>query len=154
MIGFAACAEGRGRKPALCITVIKYPTASNVKFAAGGFDVALGAPAVERSSAVPVGVNRACPIRVHGEGQLEQVTQRVSQPPVGQLATRALERRNLLDAATASDDDTKAHVERLEGLVDSARLPEGDELIADIERFLREGGTSDDDEGDGGSRLH
>jgi hypothetical protein len=29
----------------------------------------------------------------------------------------------------------------------------GDELIADIERFLREGGT-DDDEGDGGSRLH
>ena len=62
----------------------------------------------------------------------------------------------LLDAATATDDDTKAHVERLEGLVDEARLPEGDELIADIERFLRDGGGSGDDGGDegGGSRLH
>ena len=60
--------------------------------------------------------------------------------PVGQLATRALERRNLLDAATATDEDTKAHVERLELLADESRLPEGDELIADIERFLREGG--------------
>ena len=77
------------------------------------------------------------------------------EPPVGQLATRALERRNLLDAATATDEDTKAHVERLEGLVDEERLPAGDELIADIERFLREGGGGDEggDEG-GGSRLH
>ena len=76
--------------------------------------------------------------------------------PVGSLATRALERRNLLDAATAADEDTKAHVERLEALADQSRLPEGDELIADIERFLREGGDggSGDDEPDGGSRLH
>ena len=76
------------------------------------------------------------------------------EPPVGQLATRALERRNLLDAATATDDDTKAHVERLETLVDQARLPEGDELIADIERFLREGSADDEGDGGGGSRLH
>lgn len=78
-------------------------------------------------------------------------------PPVGQLATRALERRNLLDAAAASDDDTKAHVERLELLADESRLPEGDELIADIERFLREGSDEDEGsggEGGGGSRLH
>ncbi len=74
------------------------------------------------------------------------------EPPIGQLATRALERRNLLDAATASDEDTKAHVERLELLADESKLPAGDELIADIERFLREG--SGDDEPDGGSRLH
>jgi hypothetical protein len=73
--------------------------------------------------------------------------------PVGQLATRALERRNMLDAAAASDEETKAHVERLERLADESRLPEGDELIADIERFLREG--SGGDEGpEGGSRLH
>jgi hypothetical protein len=50
-------------------------------------------------------------------------------------------------------------VERLELLVDESRLPEGDELIADIERFLREGGGGSDDgdgdgEGGGGSRLH
>ncbi|MDQ2674131.1 MAG: PAC2 family protein [Chloroflexota bacterium] len=75
--------------------------------------------------------------------------------PVGQLATRALERRNLLDAATASDEQTKAYVERLEGLADESRLPAGDELIADIERFLREGSGDDESgEGGGGSRLH
>ena len=79
--------------------------------------------------------------------------------PVGQLATRALERRNLLDAATAADEQTKAYVERLEALSDESRLPEGDELIADIERFLREGGGSsgssgDDEGGGGGSRIH
>ena len=60
--------------------------------------------------------------------------------PVGGLATRALERRNMLDAAAASDEETKAHVERLEALADESGQPDGDELIADIERFLREGG--------------
>lgn len=74
--------------------------------------------------------------------------------PVGALATRALERRNLLDAATAADEDTKAHVERLEALADESRLPEGDELIADIERFLREGSREGGEDPDGGSRLH
>jgi hypothetical protein len=78
--------------------------------------------------------------------------------PVGQLATRALERRGLLDAAAAADEQTKAYVERLEALADESRLPEGDELIADIERFLREGGgdegSGEGGGGSGGSRLH
>jgi hypothetical protein len=75
--------------------------------------------------------------------------------PVGTLATRALERRNMLDAAAANDEDTKAHVERLELLADESGLPEGDELIADIERFLREGGDEGGgEEPGGGSRLH
>jgi proteasome assembly chaperone (PAC2) family protein len=74
--------------------------------------------------------------------------------PVGQLATRALERRNLLDAAATTDESTRAHVERLERIADESGLPAGDELIADIERFLR-GADDDDDEGsDGGTRLH
>jgi hypothetical protein len=73
--------------------------------------------------------------------------------PIGQLATRALERRNLLDAAATTDESTRAHVERLERIADETGLPAGDELIADIERFLR--GADDDDEGsDGGTRLH
>ena len=77
------------------------------------------------------------------------------QVPVGTLATRALERRNMLDAAAANDDDTRAHVKRLELLADESRLPQGDELIADIERFLREGGGDDEpDDGGGSSRLH
>lgn len=79
--------------------------------------------------------------------------------PVGGLATRALERRAMLDAAAAADDETKAHVERLEQLADESRLPAGDELIADIERFLREGDDDDNNggapgEGGGSSRLH
>jgi hypothetical protein len=75
--------------------------------------------------------------------------------PVGPLATRALERRTMLDAAAANDDETRAHVERLELLADQSALPEGDELIADIERFLRQGGDDDEDDGGGGgTRLH
>jgi hypothetical protein len=75
--------------------------------------------------------------------------------PVGQLASRALERRSMLDAAAASDDDTRAHVERLELLADESKLPAGDELIADIERFLREGVEDDGGTDDGGGgRLH
>ncbi len=80
--------------------------------------------------------------------------------PMGQLATRALERRTQLDSAAASDADTKAHVERLELLADQSRLPEGDELIADIERFLRDrggegdGGTGGPGSPGGGGRLH
>ena len=42
--------------------------------------------------------------------------------------------------ATALDEKTRAYVERLEEMVDEARLPAGDELISEIERFLRERG--------------
>jgi hypothetical protein len=45
-----------------------------------------------------------------------------------------------LDNAAAREETTKAYVERLEALVDEARLPSGDDLISEIERFLREGG--------------
>jgi hypothetical protein len=56
----------------------------------------------------------------------------------------------MLDAASASDERTKAYIERLEQLTDEARLPEGDELIADIERFLRDRGGGNE----GGNRLN
>ena len=47
-----------------------------------------------------------------------------------------------LDAAAAREETTRTYVERLETLVDEARLPSGDDLISEIERFLREGGTA------------
>jgi hypothetical protein len=72
--------------------------------------------------------------------------------PVGDLPSRALETRGLLDAAVAGNDRTRAYLEQLEKAADEARLPSGDELIADIERFLRDRG--DDDGGEGGTRLH
>ena len=46
-----------------------------------------------------------------------------------------------LDAAAAREETTKTYVERLEAMVDEARLPSGDDLITEIERFLREGGN-------------
>lgn len=57
--------------------------------------------------------------------------------PRGVLAAEARELRIRLDAATAADETTRAYVERLESMVDESRLPEGDDLISEIEQFLR-----------------
>jgi len=46
--------------------------------------------------------------------------------------------RSRLDTARSVDEKTPAYVERLKEMVDEARLPEGDELISEIERILRE----------------
>lgn len=67
--------------------------------------------------------------------------------PLGDLPKRALETRTLLDAAVSAEERTRSYVERLEAMADEARLPAGDELIADIERFLRDRGGSSDDGG-------
>ncbi len=61
--------------------------------------------------------------------------------PTGDLADEASALRTRLDTATALEETTKSYVERLEGMVDEQRLPSGDDLIGEIERFLREGGT-------------
>jgi len=58
----------------------------------------------------------------------------------GALRAEAEQLRTRLDTATALDEKTRAYVERLEEMVDEARLPAGDELISEIERFLRERG--------------
>ena len=60
---------------------------------------------------------------------------------VSGLEEEARQLRIRLDAATAVDDTTRTYVERLEAMVDEQRLPSGDDLISEIERFLREGGT-------------
>ena len=59
---------------------------------------------------------------------------------VGRLPEEARLMRIRLDAAAAREETTKTYVEQLETLVDEARLPAGDDLITEIERFLREGG--------------
>jgi proteasome assembly chaperone (PAC2) family protein len=60
--------------------------------------------------------------------------------PLGSLPSEAREQRVLLDTAVRADRRTRAYVEQLESMADEDRLPEGDELIAEIERFLREHG--------------
>jgi PAC2 family len=59
---------------------------------------------------------------------------------LGQLPEESRLMRVRLDAAAAREETTRTYVERLETLVDEARLPSGDDLINEIERFLREGG--------------
>jgi len=61
--------------------------------------------------------------------------------PAAELTAEAQQLRSRLDLATGADDTTRAYVERLEAMVDEERLPAGDELISEIERFLRDRGA-------------
>ena len=60
--------------------------------------------------------------------------------PARELEAEARELRSRLDAATSLDETTRTYVERLEAMYDEQRLPSGDDLISDIERFLRDQG--------------
>jgi hypothetical protein len=60
--------------------------------------------------------------------------------PPGALREESRQVLARLDAATAADEGTRTYVERLEATVDEARRPSGDDLISEIERFLRESG--------------
>ena len=59
----------------------------------------------------------------------------------GDLDEEAEELQARLNTATSLEETTRSYVERLEAMVDEQRLPSGDDLISEIERFLREGGT-------------
>lgn len=62
------------------------------------------------------------------------------------LAEEALAQRQRLDAAVAADEDSRAYVARLEQMTgEEQRLPSGDEIASEIERFLRgQGGQGRD----------
>jgi hypothetical protein len=60
--------------------------------------------------------------------------------PARELEEEARELRSRLDTAAGLDETTRSYVERLEGMYDEQRLPSGDDLISDIERFLRDQG--------------
>lgn len=62
----------------------------------------------------------------------------------GDLPEQATDQRQRLDAAAAADEDTRAYIERLESMVGEDRIPSGDDLAQEIERYLREqGGRSE-----------
>jgi hypothetical protein len=75
---------------------------------------------------------------------------RAAERHIGESITTAmleLEARTIaakLDVAASADDATQSYVDRLEAMSDEARLPTGDELIGEIERFLRDRGTGAD----------
>ncbi len=71
----------------------------------------------------------------------------IDHPPAGRWTEEA---RAAPDAAGRGGSGRRpdpAYVERLEGMVDEARLPSGTELISDIERFLRDRGAGTDTRG-------
>ena len=61
--------------------------------------------------------------------------------PGARAGRGARELRARLDTAAGLDDTTRGYVERLEAMYDEQRLPSGDDLISDIERFLRDQGV-------------
>jgi hypothetical protein len=57
--------------------------------------------------------------------------------PMAELEDEADAQRARLDAAVAADDDVRELLERMEQN-DDEELPSGDDLAAEIERFLRD----------------
>ena len=58
--------------------------------------------------------------------------------PLGSLPDEATAQRKRIDAAVGGDDDAREYLERLESLPGGDdRIPSGDELASEIERFLR-----------------
>ena len=96
---------------------------------------AVGIPAVGYFAQVPHYVTG--PYAIAAVELLRAVEQHLDVDlPRGALAEEARQLRTRLDAAAAADESTRTYVERLEAMVDESRLPEGDDLISEIERFL------------------
>ena len=58
--------------------------------------------------------------------------------PLGTLGDDAVAQRQRLDAAIAEDEDSREYLSRLEALASEERMPTGDELATEIERYLKE----------------
>ncbi|MFN8619554.1 MAG: PAC2 family protein [Chloroflexota bacterium] len=120
--------EGTLRVPAACLSVLDMAVA-RAGFAAIGYYAQVPHYITGAYPAASVALLKAIGWHVGAD------------VPVGDLQAEADALRVRLDAATAVDDTTRAYVERLEAQVDEARLPSGTDLIADIERFLRDRGN-------------
>jgi predicted ATP-grasp superfamily ATP-dependent carboligase len=57
--------------------------------------------------------------------------------PTGDLEAQAEAQRSELDTVSESRSDLKSMVSQLEAMVDAAKSVSGEELAAEIERFLR-----------------
>jgi hypothetical protein len=97
-----------------------------------------GTPAVGFYAQVPHYV--AGPFAAGTIALLQQVERRVGfTAPLGQLPDEAAAQRVQLDAVVAQDEDVRTYVSRLEEAIgESERVPTGDELASEIERFLRQ----------------
>jgi hypothetical protein len=108
-----------------------------------------GVPAVGYFAQVPHYVNGAYPPAALA--LLNAVASHLGvELPLAGLVGEAQALRTRLDTATTLDESTREYITRLEAMVVEERLPAGDELISEIERFLRERGPG----GTGEGRVH
>jgi hypothetical protein len=123
--------EGLLRVPAACLSTIEIAVAES------------GVPTVGFYAQVPHYVQG--PYAAATMALLEHAGRHLGvEVPMGSLTEDALGQRERLDAAVSADDDSRAYVARLEQMAgEEQRLPSGDELASEIERFLRgEGGPT------------
>ncbi len=120
--------DGTLRVPAACISVLDHAVSR------------AGISAIGYYAQVPHYVSGAYPAAaielIHAVGR--HLDEDIN---LGSLAEEARQLRARLDIATSADETTRSYVERLEGMVDESRLPSGDDLISEIERFLRDRGS-------------
>ena len=121
--------EGLLRVPAAAISVLEMMMARAGTTALGYF------------AQVPHYVSGPYPGRRAGPPAHARTARRRQHPRRRRSRTRRASSGTHLDALAKGDDTTRAYVERLESMVDEERLPAGDELISEIERFLRETGS-------------
>lgn len=110
-----------------------------------------GIPAIGYYAQVPhyVGTNAYAPATL---ALLQHLERRLGiTMPLGSLADAAIEQRQRLDAAIAEDDDSREYLGRLESLASEERVPSGDEIASEIERYLRRQ-TGSGEGGEGGPR--
>ncbi len=126
--GVEAGPEGTLRVPSAAISVLEHAVAS------------AGIPALGYFAQIPHYVSGPYPAAA--AALLRALGRHLdAEPPIGDLEEEARALRTRLDTAAAVDDATRSYVERLEAMVDEARLPAGEDLISEIERFLRERGN-------------
>jgi hypothetical protein len=97
-----------------------------------------GIPAIGYYAQVPhyIGVSAYAPATL---ALLQHVERRLGVTiPLRTLGDDALAQRERLDAAIAEDDDSKEYLARLEALASEERMPSGDEIASEIERYLKE----------------
>jgi hypothetical protein len=128
--GVTAGPTGALRVPAACLSMLEMAAAE------------AGIPAVGYFAQIPHYVTG--PYALAALELMKALEQHLDVPlPRGDLVDESRELRLRLDAAAAADETTRAYVERLEAVVDESRQPAGDDLIAEIEKFLRNNGGAD-----------
>ena len=120
--------QGNLRVPSAAVSVLEMTLA------------AAGTPALGYFAQVPHYVSGPYPVAALALLRAIETHLGVSVAP-GPLEDEARQLRTRLDLATGADEATRSYVERLESMVDEERLPAGDELISEIERFLRDRGA-------------